>query len=157
MNKKQLESLKAQLSESLASIEYELVDVEYIRDKGENYLRIYIYQEDGITLDDCEKVSTFLDPLLDEWDPIAESYYLEVSSPDLSRPLVTERDFERNLGEMLELKFYGNVDGKKTVQGKLERFDENSVTLLVDGEEKKYEREKIATAKIAIIFEVDHE
>ena len=97
-----------------------------------------------------------MDGRLDELDPISEPYYLEVSSPDLNRPLVTTRDFERNLGELLDFSFYQKIDGEKSVQGVLKEVNEDEVTVEVtDGKETKrkvYPRKDLAKVTIAIVF-----
>lgn len=152
MNKTQLEELRGRLTQEVEGLGYELIDVEFVKEHGDRYLRFFIYRPDGISVDDCEAVSEHLNPILDELDPIDEAYFLEVSSPDLNRPLKTDRDLERNLGEQLELSFYQKLDGQKKRTGKLVAFDDKTVTLEVSGKEETYEREAISKIKIAIVF-----
>lgn len=90
----------------ILSNNFELVDVEYVKEAGNYYLRIYVDKEGGITVDDCEIVSRALGDLLDEKDFIEDSYILEVSSPGLGRPLKKEKDFKRSVGMEVELHLF---------------------------------------------------
>lgn len=144
MNKKEIDNLKAILGPELLEIGYELVDLEMERKSRENYLSFYIYKDGGIDLEDCEKASRYLDKRLDELDPIPQFYYLEVSSPDLNRPLKTERDLERNIGEKIKLTFFKKIDNEKTKSGILLGFDEESIELDMDGKRVKFPRGLIA-------------
>ena len=111
---------------------YEYVGTEINKIGAETELIIYADKPGGLQLDDCEKISRLIDPVIDEHDPIEESYYLCVSSPGLDRPLKTERDYKRSLGKKVDLKFYRPIDGKKEFSGELTSFDENGFT--IDGE-----------------------
>ena len=101
----------------LAEHNFELVDVEYVKEGGNWYLRAYIDKEGGITVDDCEVISRTLSDWLDREDFIADSYTLEVSSPGLGRPLKKDKDFERSLGEAVELRLYKPRDKQKEFAG----------------------------------------
>lgn len=144
MNKKEIEKLKSILEPELLEIGYELVDLEMAREAGENYLRFYIYKDGGISIEDCEKASKYLDKRLDELDPVSHFYYLEVSSPDLSRPLKTNRDLERNIGEKIKLTFFKKIDNEKTKSGLLMSFDKDNIELKAKGEVLKFPRDLIA-------------
>ena len=95
----------------------ELWDVEYVREAGANYLRIYIDKDGGVGIDDCERISRVLDPLLDEADPVPDSYIFEVGSAGCERELKRPSDFQRFMGEKVELRFYQPVDGRKAAVG----------------------------------------
>ena len=127
---------------------YTLVDVEYVKEAGNYYLRLYVDKEGGFTLDDCELVSRYLSDLLDKNDFIDGSYILEVSSPGLGRPLKKEKDYARNLGRLIELRLFRESEGGKMLTGTLENFDNESVT--VNTGEKTYVIEK---KNIALIRE----
>ncbi len=99
--------------------EFELVDVEYKKEGSELYLRVYIDHPNGIGLNDCEQISRSLSDLLDKEDPIPNSYFLEVSSPGIERPLKKEEDFKKYVGYNVVANTYGPIDGKKRFQGKL--------------------------------------
>lgn len=132
---------------------YELVDMEYVKEGSSNYLRAYIDKPGGITVDDCEIVSRAFSDKLDEKDFISESYILEVSSPGLGRPFRKDKDFERNIGEEVELKLFKPVEHKKDFVGLLKAFDKDTVTIeLEDGSETVFERRGIALIRQTVYF-----
>lgn len=132
---------------------FELVDVEYVKEATEYYLRIYIDKPDGISLSECETISRELSPILDEKDPIQENYYLEVSSPGLDRPLKKERDFVRYKGRDVEVKLYKPLNKVKQFEGELiELTPENIVKLDVNGDIIELDRKDIAIIRLAIKF-----
>lgn len=102
-----------------------LWDVEYVKEGGRKVLRITIDSEEGITIDDCEKMHRALDPLLDEADPIEEAYYLEVSSPGIERELKNDMHIDACEGWDVEVKLYAPIDGAKTFKGKLLTLGDN--------------------------------
>ena len=130
---------------------FELVDVEYVKEAGEYYLRVYIDKPGGINIDDCETVSRRLSDLLDREDFIKEAYILEVSSPGLDRPLKKDKDFERNLGKEVELKTYKPIDKRKEFTGTLKSYDADTVTIDTgpDGE-MEFNRKDIAQIRLFI-------
>lgn len=140
---------------------FELVDVEYVKEASNWYLRAFIDKEGGITVDDCELISRRLSDLLDEEDFIPEAYILEVSSPGLGRQLKKEKDLKRSIGEEVEIKLYKGVKkehrGKmisiKEFSGFLVSFDETSITIESEEEEKiVLQREDIAVIRLALDF-----
>ncbi len=132
---------------------FELVDVEYVKEGGNWYLRAYIDKEGGINVDDCEIVSRALGDILDEKDYIEESYILEVSSPGLGRPLKKERDFERSLGKEVEIRTYRAIDKQKEFVGFLKEYNKEEVTIVMDDEtEKTFARKDIALIRLAFTF-----
>lgn len=132
---------------------FELVDVEYVKEGGDYYLRAYIDKEGGITVDDCEVVSRALGDLLDEKDFIDESYILEVSSPGLGRPLKKEKDYKRSMGKELEIRLYKAVEKQKEFYGILVSYDDSSVTIAdEDNIERTFEKSDIALIRLAVHF-----
>lgn len=143
--------------------DFELVDVEYVKEAGNWYLRAYVDKEGGITLDDCELVNRTWSDLMDEEDFIPDAYILEVSSPGLGRQLKKEKDFQRSLGEEVDVKFYGGrklpigKNGKeisvKELTGMLKAFTKDTITLETDFD-KEYviPRSDISTVKLTIDF-----
>lgn len=132
---------------------FELVDVEYVKEAGTYYLRAYIDKEGGITIDDCELVSRALSDLLDEQDFIDDAYILEVSSPGLGRPLKKDKDFERSIGEEVEIKLFKAIDKQKDFCGLLKEYSKDTVTILLDEEnEMTFERKDIALIRLAFDF-----
>ncbi|WP_077367527.1 ribosome maturation factor RimP [Anaerosalibacter sp. Marseille-P3206] len=133
MNKREVIKLVREISESITEQNgYELVDVEFVKEGPNHFLRIYIDKPGGITIDDCQIVSEAINKKLDEIDPIDVSYYLEVSSPGIDRPLKTDKDLNRNIGKDVEVKLYQNIEGKKKLIGELLFFDENIIRISDD-------------------------
>ena len=131
----------------------ELCDVEFKKINDEDNLTIFLYTEDGITLDDCERIHNIIDPVLDELDPTNyEPYRLNVSSLGLDRPFKVDRDFERYLGLPVELKFYKKIDGKKWVNGVLADYNDNVITLDINDEIFEFDRKDIALARPYVEF-----
>lgn len=131
---------------------FELVDVEYVKEAGTWYLRVYIDKPGGITIDDCEIVSRRLSDIMDEHDFIDDAYILEVSSPGLGRPLKKDKDFARSIGEEVELKTYKAIDKRKEFKGILKAFDEKTVTVEVEGEDMMFDRKDLALIRLAFDF-----
>ena len=132
---------------------FELVDVEYVKEAGNWYLRVYIDKEGGITVDDCELISRAFSDLLDEADFIEDSYILVVSSPGLGRPLKKEKDYARSMGKELEIRTYRPIDKQKEFYGILLAYDNNSVTIEEqDKTRRTFEKKEIALIRLAIDF-----
>ena len=132
---------------------FELVDVEYVKEAGTWYLRAYIDKEGGITVDDCEVINRKLSDWLDEEDFIEESYILEVSSPGLGRPLKKEKDFVRSIGKEVDVKLYKALNKQKDYTGVLEAYDKDTVTLgMEDGSQMVFNRPDIALIRLAFDF-----
>lgn len=131
---------------------FELVDVEYVKEGADYYLRVYADKEGGITIDDCVTVSRALEAKLDEEDFIRDAYILEVSSPGLGRPLKKEKDFARSIGRDVDIRLYKAEDGIKEFNGCLKAYDEASVTIENAGSEKIFMRSDIALIRLALDF-----
>ena len=132
---------------------FELVDVEYVKEAGNWYLRAYIDKPGGITVDDCELVSRAFSDLLDQKDFIDDAYILEVSSPGLGRPLKKDKDFVRSMGEEVEVRLFKPVNRQKEFIGILKAWDDKTVTLeFEEGEEMVFERKDIALIRLAFDF-----
>ena len=127
---------------------FEIVDIEYVKEAGEYYLRVYLDKEGGISLSDCEVVSRELSEILDKKDPIKDNYFLEVSSPGLDRPLKKDKDFERYKGRDVEIKLYKPMNGSKQFEGELVGLTEdNNIKVIVD-----FTRKEVALIRLAIKF-----
>ncbi len=142
---------------------FELVDVEYVKEAGQWYLRAYVDKEGGITLDDCELVNRAWSDMMDQEDFIEEAYILEVSSPGLGRQLKKEKDFKRSIGESVDVKFYqgrklpvgknGKEVSVKELTGVLTGFTQDAITLETDfSPEYEILRKEISTVKLTIDF-----
>ena len=113
-------------------LNYDIYHIEYVKENGELYLRIYIEKDGGITLSDCEALSRRVSDLMDEKDPIKDPYFLEVSSPGLNRTLFTEEHYKRFIGREVMVKFTKYVDGKKNIKGILKEVNEDSLVVEAD-------------------------
>ncbi len=137
----------------LERMQFELVDVEYVKEGSTWYLRIYIDKEGGITIDDCEAVSREMNEILDREDFIPDAYTFEVSSPGLGRALKKERDYVRNMGREVEIHTYRAIDRCKEFEGTLKGYDADSVTIgAEDGSEMTFSRADIALIREAVIW-----
>ena len=132
---------------------FELVDVEYVKEGSNWYLRAYIDKEGGIAVDDCELVSRALSDLLDKEDFIEEAYILEVSSPGLLRPIKKDKDFERNMNKEIEIRTYRAINKSKEFYGLLKAYDKDTVTITdEDGNETTFNKSDIALIRQALDF-----
>lgn len=136
----------------LEEMQFELWDVEYVKEGSDYYLRAYIDKEGGITIDDCVDVSRRLSDAIDADDFIPEAYILEVSSPGLGRKLVKDKEFERSIGRDVDIKFYKPVNGSKEITGKLENFDKDTISIVTGGETNVLNRSEIASVKLSLDF-----
>lgn len=131
---------------------FELVDVEYVKEAGEYYLRAYIDKEGGITIDDCELVSRALSDLLDKDDFIPDAYILEVSSPGLGRQLKKDKDFVREQGKSVDIKLYKALEGQKEFTGTLVAYDTATVTIESDAGRQTFNMTDVACVSLTIDF-----
>lgn len=132
--------------------QFELVDVEYVKEAGNFYLRAYVDKPGGITIDDCELVSRALSDLLDQEDFIDDAYILEVSSPGLTRPFKKENDYKRNLGKKIEVKLYQMKDKKKEYEGVLKSYTADSFVIETEEREMEFAKTDCALVRLAIEF-----
>ena len=154
MSKKEIyeQEAEALVSPIVEKYGFELVDVEYVKEGSSFYLRAYIDKPGGITVDDCETVSREFSDKLDEADFIEEAYIMEVSSPGLGRPLKKEKDFKRSIGKEVEIRTYRPIDREKEFYGVLKAYDENSVTIDCEEEERTFQKAEIALIRLAFDF-----
>ncbi len=132
---------------------FELVDVEYVKEGGTWYLRTYIDKEGGITVNDCEDVAREMNEILDREDYVEDSYVFEVSSPGLGRPLKKEKDYIRSMGKKLEIRTYRAIDREKEFYGVLCAYDGATVTIeKEDGVKMTFEKSDIALIRLAFDF-----
>ncbi|NDO45799.1 ribosome maturation factor RimP [Clostridium sp. MD294] len=131
----------------------ELADLEFVKEGPNWYLRVYIDKDGGVTIEDCENVSRILEKKLDETDPIEQAYILEVSSPGIDRPLKKPEHFEKYIGEIIDIKLYKPLEGKKEYQGELKQFNDGVITIIEEnGTEKQFVQKETASVRLAVIF-----
>ncbi len=159
--KKVIDLVMEELSPYLEKEGYSLYHAEFVKEGKDWFLRVFIEKAPehpgewpgNVGTDDCEKVSRFLSEKLDQLDPIEQNYYLEVSSPGMDRPLLKDEDFTRYKGQLVDVKLYGSIDGRKTVTGKL--VGHSDVYLHIEDEKGKVldlPREKISKTNLTIVF-----
>lgn len=148
---KKVTELTAELAaDAVASRGCELWDVEYVKEGGTWYLRLYIDKEGGVSIEDCEAVSRAVSPLLDEADPIEGSYTFEVSSAGAERALKRPSDFQRFLGSPITVRLYKNRDGQKEFAGILKEYENGAVLLSIGDKTLRFEKEEIALVRLRI-------
>nr|WP_295970388.1 ribosome maturation factor RimP [uncultured Bacillus sp.] len=137
-------------------MELELVDIEYVKEGRDWFLRVFIDKETGVDIEECGLVSERLSEKLDEADPIEHNYFLEVSSPGAERPLKNHAHFEKAIGKNVFIKVYEPIEGEKTFEGILTSFDGKNATLEIKVKTRKkminIPYEKIAKARLAVMF-----
>ncbi len=157
MTKKEIENLcETLVTPILDERGFELVDVEYVKEGSNYYLRVYADKPGGISINDCVDVSRQLNPLLDSYEKeFADTYILEVSSPGLLRPLKKDKDFQRNIGKVLEIKLFKPLENTKIkeIEAELVSFDTKTITLLSeDDKEMVIDRANLSLVRPAIEF-----
>lgn len=145
------ETVAALASPIAAELGLELWDVEYVREAGQWFLRVYIDKDGGVSINDCEALSRALDPVLDEADPIPDSYVFEVSSAGAERELKRPGDFERYMGSNAEVRLYKPVNGSKSFVGTLAGYENGSVTLTIAGKNTVFEKSQIAQVRLRVM------
>ena len=143
---------EAFLQELQKSMDFEIVDVEFVREAGMWYLRAYCDMEGGIGVDDCADISRKVSDWLDREDFISENYILEISSPGLGRQLKKDRDLVRENGKEVEIKLFKAVDRQKEFTGILKGFDDQNIVIENEGAEIVLERKNIAMIRLALDF-----
>lgn len=141
------EKVEHLLQSKINELGYELYDVEYAKEGKNYFLRIFIDKEDGIDLNDCEKVNDGIMDLLDEADYIKEQYFLEVSSPGIERVLKKQKHFDSAMGEAIEVKLYKPINKEKQLEGILTGYDEEIITMTYENDEISVPRNNIAQIK----------
>ena len=141
------EKIENLLKPIIENLGYNLFDVIYVKEAKDYYLRIFIDNEKGISIDDCEKVSNAINDILDEKDYIKEQYFLEVSSAGLERVLRKDEHLKSNIGNEIEIKLFKNFENSKTFQGILEKFDNDVIVVKTAEKEVTLERKNIALIK----------
>ena len=156
--KKVEELIASWMQEYENAADYELSRTEFVKEGTDWYLRVYVDKVEGegygtMGTDDCEAISRYLSAKLDEADPIKQNYYLEVSSPGMDRPLLTDKDFERFMGSLIEIKLYKALDGSKFYTGTLTGYEDGAVTI-TDGKGKQItlQRKDAAKINLAVVF-----
>lgn len=131
---------------------YELVEIEFVKEGSNYYLRLYIDKEGGFSINDCETVSRYLDKKLEEDDFIEKAYILEVSSPGIDRVLKKDSEYEKYKGRMVDIKLYKPINKVKEFQGELMGLIDDKIVIKENEKEMSFERKDVATCRLAVIF-----
>jgi ribosome maturation factor RimP len=150
MKKSIKETVREAILPTVTELGYQIWDVTYSKIGADYHLEITIDSENGINIEDCEKVHRAIDPILDEVDPIEDAYYLDVSSPGIERELRTEEHILWGVGQKVEAKLFAAVNGMKSIVGNLESFEDGKLTIKNDAGE--YTLDKTAVSKMTTIF-----
>lgn len=135
-----------------AELGLEIWDIEFVREAGTRFLRVYIDKENGVSIQDCESFSRALDPILDEADPIPDSYTFEVSSAGAERVLKRPGDFRRFIGSEVEVKLYSPMNGSKAFVGTLTAYEDGNVTIDQKGQPRTFEKSTVAQVRLHVTF-----
>lgn len=138
----------------IKNTELELVDIEFVKEGQHRFLRVFIDKEEGVSIDDCQHLSEYLNEKLDTLDPIEENYFLEVSSPGIERALKKDSDFERFKGKLVEIKLYYPLEGQKIIEGELIGLIDGKVEVKPENHSQviSIPKDKIALAKLLVRF-----
>lgn len=143
-----IEKLISLITPIVIEKDLELYHIEYVKESGENFLRIYIDSPEGISLEDCEKVSRPVSDLLDIEEPISDSYYLEVSSPGIERILYTDAHLQKYIGNEVQVKLLKLFEGKKQFEGRLENYNSEEITIFYENNNLNLPKDKIKTINL---------
>lgn len=150
MGKRVLQVTEQLVQPILDALGLELVDLEFVREGGRWFLRVFIDKPGGVSLTDCQSVAERLGPLLDVKDPIPHAYHLEVSSPGLDRPLKKPADYVRYQGRKVQVRTYAPIQGRRRFVGRLQKAGPEEITVEVDGVEFTIPLAQIAAARLAV-------
>ena len=146
-----IESIVTKLAQPVIEAQgLELWDVEYVTEGGQRYLRVFLDSPNGVDIDQCEAVSRALDPILDEADPIPDSYVFEVGSAGAERELKRPGDFERFMGSEVEVRLYQPVNGSKTFVGELTGYDKGNVSVTIGSNSMSFDKSQVALVKLHV-------
>lgn len=131
---------------------YELIDIEFVKEGANYYLRLFIDKEGGFSISDCEKVSRFLEPILEQHDIIDKAYILEVSSPGIDRVLKNDFEFVKYKDRFVDIKLFKPFEGSKQFQGKLVGLFDGFIRIDIDGEIFNFLKKDVASCRLSVFF-----
>ena len=143
------ERIEELVTKPINKLGYKVYDVMYVKEGKDNYLRIFIDKESGISLDDCEKVNNAITDMLDEADIIKDQYFLEISSPGVERHIRKNQQLEEHIGKDINVRLFKPIDKQKDLTGTLQKFDNEQVVLLINEQEVSIKRDNISSMKRA--------
>lgn len=137
------------VTEPINNLGYRIYDVMYVKEGKDNYLRIFIDSDKGISLDDCEKVNNEITDMLDEADYIKDQYFLEISSPGIERHIRKDKHLKESIGKEINIKLFKSIDKQKELTGNLKEFNKNTITIVVEKKEIVIDRNNVSSMKRA--------
>lgn len=146
------ENVETLIMPIIEDLGYILYDVQYVKEAKDYFLRIFIDKEEGIDLNDCEKVNDAINPILDEADYIKEAYFLEVSSPGIERVIRKDKHLSQSIGKEIEVKLFKPIENIKVYDGILKEYQEDKITIQLEDKEINIDRKNIALMKIKYNF-----
>lgn len=146
------EKVESLVQSKIKELGYELYDVQYVKEAKDYFLRIFIDKEEGIDLNDCEKVNDAINPILDEADYIKEAYFLEVSSPGIERVIRKDKHLSQSIGKEIEVKLFKPIENIKVYDGILKEYQDDKITIQLEDKEINIDRKNIALMKIKYNF-----
>lgn len=152
MNQSIISTIDSMIRPMLDENGFELVDIEFVKEGGNRFLRVIVDKPEGIDIDDCSKISEYVSEKLDEQDPITEAYFLEVTSPGAERPLKKSQDFHKAVNMNVFITTNEQFDGKKEFEGILTSFDEENLMIKAGKKIYTLPYSKVATARQSIVF-----
>lgn len=147
------EKIEELVTEPITKLGYRVYDVMYVKEGRDNYLRIFIDNDAGISIDDCEKVNNEITDMLDDANIIKDQYFLEISSPGVERHIRKETHLEEHINKDIDVKLFKPINKQKELVGRLKEFNKDTLTLLVENEKIKLERNNISSMKRAFKWE----
>lgn len=147
------EKIEELVTATINELGYEVYDVMYVKEGKDNYLRIFIDNSEGISLDDCEKVNNAIDDILEKADLIKEQYFLEISSSGVERHIRKDKQLQKHINTEIVIRLYKPIDKQKELIGELKSFNSDTITILVEGELINIERGNISSMKRAFRWE----
>ena len=143
------EKVEELVTKPINELGYRVYDVMYVKEGKDNYLRIFIDNDTGISLDDCEKVNNAITDMLDEADYIKDQYFLEILSSGVERHIRKDSQLQEHIGKDIDVKLFKPLNKQKELEGNLKQFDEKTITLIINEEEITIERSNISSMKRA--------
>ena len=145
-------AVREAVENEITKLGYELVDVEFVKEGPNKYLRLYIDKDGGVSIDDCVEVNNVAEPIIDRLDPIDEAYVFEVSSPGIDRPFKSDRDYAKNIGGMVDVSLFSAVNGSKQLTGILKDRRDGKLTIVEGDNETVLDEKNVSVIRRTVEF-----
>lgn len=145
-------AVREAVENEITKLGYELVDVEFVKEGPNKYLRLYIDKDGGVSIDDCVEVNNVAEPIIDRLDPIDEAYIFEVSSPGIDRPFKSDRDYAKNIGGKVDVSLFSAVNGSKQLTGILKDRRDGKLTIVEGDKETVLDEKNVSLIRRTVEF-----